>query len=289
MDRPIAIFPLIAQNHSSYTGLWGRKKGLYILGYGSYSDYLNIIYNNDVNSDVFNCLIKHIKTDFKGMTLYVTDLREGSKFDLYLKSMEAHVIRKGVAVEVKRRATLEEYKDCLSKSIKQNLRTARNRMERDNISYKIQILGRINEKSLIDSLVALHIERVKEKNRNLSNQKQLLLSSARILIRQYKEKHNNIIAKSMSTMDNSCLVIVYLNENVAGYLYGLIDHSTIRILQNCVKKDYMRYSPMFRGAYDFIVSTYEKEIITNVDFTRGDEPYKYFLGGEEVKLNSYML
>ncbi len=112
-------------------------------------------------------------------------------------------------------------------------------------------------------------------------------SYVRIKYRTNREKNNNIISESMKVMDNSCLVICYLNNDIAGYLYGLIDRDTIRIMQNCVKEDYKFYSPMFRGAYDFILMQYDNDDIKIVDFTRGNEQYKYNLGGVEIQLKSY--
>lgn len=43
-DNIVGILPLIIQKHSNKTKWFGRKKGIYILGHNSWSDYLNIVY-----------------------------------------------------------------------------------------------------------------------------------------------------------------------------------------------------------------------------------------------------
>ena len=93
----------------------------------------------------------------------------------------------------------------------------------------------------------------------------------------------------MQYMPNSCLIVVYLNSKVTGYLYGLRDGTIIRIMQNCFDEKYKFYSPMFRGTYDFILSCYETCDVTAIDFTRGNEEYKYKLGGIETKLYTYII
>ena len=92
-------------------------------------------------------------------------------------------------------------------------------------------------------------------------------------------------------MKNSVLVVVKLNNETVGYLYGLRDDKAIRIMQNCFKVQYAFYSPLFRGAYDFILNQIKnpQNGINQVDFTRGDEPYKIKLGGGQMPLHHYIL
>ena len=74
------------------------------------------------------------------------------------------------------------------------------------------------------------------------------------------------------------------------HTYGLIDNNSIRIMHNCVDLEYKFYSPMFRGSYDFVVRMlYEQSGTDIIDFTRGDEQYKYNLGGEEIQLFRFVV
>lgn len=282
----VVIFPIVVKKHSNKISKKGRRRGIYLLGSGSYSDYLNAIYKGTVEPDMFGSVLSQIRNDFIGYEIHMDDIRQDTQFLFYLIN-STNTFTENVAVQVTKRDTLDEYNKELSKSVRQNLRTAKNRMNRDGVSYELTVLERTDDKSLIDKLRDIHIERVLEKNMQDRNGFFLRLE---LKYRIYKETHNNIISNSMKSMEESRIVIVKLNGNISGYLYGLVDKRAIRILQNCVRSEYKFYSPMFCGAFDYIVQTlYEKDEIDIVDFTRGDEKYKYNLGGEEVKLYSFML
>ena len=285
----VALLPIIVQKHRNKTKWFGRNKGLYILGHSSYSDYLNIVYNDEANEECIKTLIESIKKDYSGWNFYVTDIREGTKFQKFLEEQGATCFNKDVAVQVEKRKTIEEYEKSLSKHVRQNLRTAKNRMDKTGIEYQLTINGKTEDELLINQLIDIHIGRMIEKNMVDTDILHKMSSIIRIKYRKRRELSNNIVAESMRRMEESCLVIVYLNGDIAGYLYGLKDKSTIRIMQNCVKDEYKFYSPLFRGAYDFILEEYENDLIQTIDFTRGNEQYKYNLGGVEVNLYSYSL
>ena len=95
----------------------------------------------------------------------------------------------------------------------------------------------------------------------------------------------------MLNMRDSFTLLVELNDKIVGYIYGIKDNNNVvRIMQNCVDEDYKYYSPMFRGIYDYIIESISKENgLKEIDFTRGDEEYKYKLGGRDTKLYDFEL
>ena len=100
---------------------------------------------------------------------------------------------------------------------------------------------------------------------------------------------DRLVFDSMKNMENSVWVIAIIDGQIAGYLYGLKDRRSIRIMHNCVDLQFGKYSPMFRGAFDFILQMYEGEKTDEVDLTRGTDSYKYQLGGTGSTLRSYLL
>jgi len=282
---PVCLVPLIINKHSVRIGNHGREKGIYLLGYKSYSDYLNIIYK-DITEDVIIKLLSKIQSFYAGYQMLFTDILANTLFGKVLVDQRIGDITESIAVEVVRREDLESYNSLLSKSVKQNLRTARNRMLRDGYKYSFEIFtGTLNEE-LINDLVGLHLRRMRTKNTDTTSISKKIESSIDIFLRARKEKINNVVRESMKCMKQSFCEVVYLNEKIAGFLYGLHDRKAIRIMQNCVNDNFRFYSPMFRGAYDYIVSTYNDNNVEIVDFTRGNEQYKYNLGGTEKRLIS---
>lgn len=282
----VGLLPMVIQKHTNITKWFGRKKGLYILGHNSWSDYLNLVYDEKIDSSCFAGIIDYLGSVYNGYTFYITDVREHTKFSDFLKNSGAELDKTNVAVQVEKMSTVEEYERSLSKHVRQNLRTARNRMDKAGIEYELKVLGMTDDEALINQLIEVHVGRMAEKNTVTTDLLHKISSYIRIKYRQRQEYKNNIVTESMKRMKESCLVIVYLNGDIAGYLYGLRDGGVIRIMQNCVKNEYKFYSPLFRGAYDFILEQYSDKSVSTVDFTRGDEQYKYSLGGSEINLIS---
>lgn len=282
------IVPVIIQKHGLSFKWLGRSKGIYFLGEGSYSDYMNLVYDEAKDGELKD-IINYIINDNKGLPWKFSFVRDGTRLNQILSKNNIPIIHQMVSVEVYLPESVEGYDKSLSKSTKQNLRTALNRMKRDKINYKLIVTrGRVNTK-LADELVPIHLNRVLDINTGSTEFINRISNwlKRRRLVRT--ETTNNIINNSMKSLSNSLLVISMLNDSIAGYLYGLADNQKIRILQNCFVDEYKFYSPMFRGAYDFLVREIEEHNIKCVDFTRGNEEYKYRLGGSEIKLLTYRL
>ncbi len=285
------IAPIIIQVIPTKTHWFGRDKGVYIIGNGSYSDYLSFIYSK-FSIDAFTMIINCIRKDFPKYPIYLTDIREDTSLAQYLKDEKCTITRTKKSVAIRNKVSMEEYLLTLSKQTKQNLRTARNRMNRDGVSYRFEIMGRIEDEQLINKLIDIHTSRIISKKEDKNKTRQTITTKIKAIILRYKEKHNNIIRESMRQMNESCIVVVYLSGRIAGYLYGLKERNTscIRIMQNCFNEEFKFYSPLFRGAYDFIIKEqYVDNRIEEIDFTRGDEEYKYRLGGEETLLYHFKI
>ena len=287
--KRLLIAPLIVQKHSLKLSWAGRKKGIYILGIGSYSDYLNLIYDC-YEEDVFILLRTALDADFNKIPLYINNLREDTKIQIELQDrFESY--DKIVSVYVDIPNNKEDYLSLLSKNTKQNLRTAFNRMEKDGLEYTLEYYsGQIDKLDVIDRLFMLHTARMKTKSNKYEGSGIHKLSGQLLMKnKSRKEKQYNIVRSSMQRMKNSLTVIVKCNGIIVGYLYGLTDHNTFRVMHNSFSEEYKFYSPMFRGSFDFILQEIEQQQfgLRQIDFTRGTEEYKYRLGGKELACFHY--
>jgi len=288
-ERYKMIVPLLVQERTTNVRGWiGRREGLYLLGQGSYSDYLNFIYS-ELSEEVISFFLQFIKKKYSRLVLYLYDMRENTTLCNYLISHYVN-ISEDVAISIKVVQKPEKFNEMISKHTRQNLRTALNRMNKDDMQYRWEQYGIINDEEMLNNLLLIHIKRMKTKNSSNKNLLYKLSAFIRTRLIIYREKHNNIVRNSMVTLENSCTVVVRLKGIIVGYIYGLIDKDgVIRIMQNCVDENYRFYSPMFRGIYDFILDCSIKDEIREIDFTRGDEEYKYKLGGVETKLYNFEL
>lgn len=281
------IVPLVAQKISFGFKWIGRKRGVYILGTDSYSDYLNIIYGENQEDHILDFIKEILKLK---MPLYLSRIREDTQTYRLLNENGIYPSTETVAVEVllDKFSSKEEYTKSLSKSTRQNLRTALNRMQKDNIRFHFEVIeGKLGEE-MVAELLPIHLARIMDINKRYKNCLNRISNYFRRKKLKKIELHNNVVTEAMVKMDNALTVVAYCNNEIGGYIFGFRENEKIRIIQNCIKDEYKFYSPMFRGIYDFICELIGSTI-NSVDFTRGGEEYKYKLGGVETKLYSYVL
>lgn len=284
-QKAVAILPVIIQKRNAKILWWGRKKGVYILGEGSWSDYLNFIYK-EPNMQAWELILNNLPRP-----IFLNSLRSNTEMCQFLDD-RGDMCGQHPSVFVPLMSDAAEYLASLSKSVRQNLRTAANRMNKGSLVYELRIEDGKLDASLANELVSMHYDRAKIKNQR--KHKKNLHWISRNLRNSYKEYQNrqyNIIYHSMISNVSGVTVIVYLNGVPAGYMYGVRDSDAVRIMHNCIKEEYRFYSPMFKGAYDFICEEINNKRynVTQIDFTRGNEDYKFQLGGEELPLNNYFI
>lgn len=287
-DTPLMLLPVIEYQFTTKTKWFGCQKGLYLMGEGSYSDYMNAIYRS-FRPEVFEALCRKLKKDFHGLPFCLSSVREDSQLSAYLTEKQVQREEETVSVSVKRRGSPEEYLASLSSKTRSNLRQALKRINRDGINYQVEIRGRIQDQQLLENMVAIHVKRMLVKNTKDSGWLHIMSSHVRKAYRKHRDLHNNIVAMSMQENEHSCVALIWMNGKLAGYEYGLREEHAIRLLQTCFDDEFRFYSPGFRGIYDFIVQCYEDESIREFDFLRGDEPYKFQLGGEQIMLYRYVI
>lgn len=286
--KPVMLFPAIVYTMTTKTKWFGSKKGVYLLGQGSYSDYMTPIYRS-FSAEAFEAICSAIRREFPGYPICLNSVRADSQLAAYLseKGVRREVFT--VALAVKRKASVEEYKASLTKKTRANLRKAMNRIERDGLDFQLEIRGPIHDQALLDQMVGIHVARILTKNTKHEGVLHVLSSYVRKAYRKYRDLNNNIIAMCMQENPHSVVILVRINGKLVGYQYGLREEHVLRLLQTCFDEEYKFYSPVFRAGYDFICQSYEDESLWEIDFTRGDEEFKYRLGGEELELYEFSL
>ena len=64
------------------------------------------------------------------------------------------------------------------------------------------------------------------------------------------------------------------------------DGQCIRVMTAGTDLDFARYSPGVLLMYNFILNAIEAGQIKEIDFTRGDEKYKFSLGGQQRTIHT---
>ena len=160
----------------------------------------------------------------------------------------------------------------LSKNARQNLRTANNRLAKDG-----KILAFNFDDVVTDKNSCLNIRESK-----------LAVKYAKVPIwRKYKYRLVNKVLfhfprfAPIQTFDGSKVMTAKDEEGLlrAFFSYGYdTEGRCVRIMSAGTDLEFARYSPGMLLMHTFIIKTIEDGLVHEIDFTRGDEKYKFTLG-----------
>lgn len=261
-------------------------KEIELLGADSFSDYVNLIYGNNVKESYFDYLFDFLHKYKTGYKLVWNCIYKNTLFGKYLKKKYCYNIReykKSIYIPSNNFANFEEYFLSLSKSTRQNFRTSCNRMKRDGLSFSFRLYGCLqNEhnslsKEVVKRLMKLNLIRTIEKN------SQQFSSKIKILKESFNLRFRNIVKDNIETNPSQWTLIAYLDNKEAGFLTGVFSNTKncIYVMMNKVLPEFEFYSPMMTAIIKFIEYNYSIGYTGIYDFGRGTESYKYKLGGQE--------
>ena len=161
--NPVMIFPAIIYTISMKTRWFGEKKGVYLMGQGTYADYMNVIFSR-FSPAAFEAIIAEIKKDFPGYRIILSSIRHDASLTKYLNGKNTPRKDFEVSLTVRRMESPEAYQASLSKNTRAHLRKDLNKMERDNIDYRIEVMGAVKDEKFLKEMVDLHVQRILIKN-----------------------------------------------------------------------------------------------------------------------------
>lgn len=255
----------------------------FILGSGTESDYLDFVYYKDIEQIDFDTLFDLIHKKYGDFSFVFERLKEDSKLFNYLKlKNDTKILSKKSCVELQINCSFESYMNSLAKKTRQNIRTAYNRLNKDELMFSFEFKKLIDiDDNTINSILKIYSERYKVKNRNISYRNKIKSFLT-------KKLSFDALNKALKMRLNMSVAIFYINYDVAAF--GLIMQSSNNIHlvpRVSINNDYSWYSPgvlMFVEWIKFLKITnqnFMKNLV--IDLTNGDEQYKYNLGG----INTY--
>lgn len=241
------------------------EKTVRLLGHGTNAGYLDYIYKE---SRYVEELHNYIKNKYVGYKFDYIFIKEKSPL---VKLMHVSETFNNYAIYLSK---YEEYFNSLSKSTRQNIRTAYNRMNTDNYIFSLEIYdgnSRIDEEQLI-KINELYHKRKADWNGGVATSEQMR--------KRYLKR--DVIFKGARKLDNPVIAVLNINNNIAAFFVGFSYTNGICIPRLAIDTDYGRYSPGM-----ILINEYLKKVsdIPNTGFTfdlcRGDEKYKSSLGGKK--------
>lgn len=268
---PALIAPLTIVKHN---WLHYNQKGVYLMGRNGWSDYLNFIYR-DFDGEAVEALFSDIKEKFGINDWFFEQLKESSALCSYIidrKTVLGDFKKVCVALELPE--SEDEYLACLSKSVRQNIRTARNRLAKDGKVLRFVLDDKDIDKQKLE---ALRAGRLGKKNYEPN-----IIKRCKSWMKELLKFHYPDYLPFYVDKESHVMVAYEGAEAKAFFNYGL-DKPRQNIVLMAVGTDesFARYSPGMLLMLEFIKEQISLKEMNVVDFTRGNEFYKYALGGKD--------
>ncbi len=279
-DKPCLIAPLFIIK-SRYKII--HKPEIHIADSSGWTDYRNFIYE-EFDIKAAEMLFEYLKNYVPNTPMYISCIKKDTHLYNYIEN-KMQIIREigGICVATRLPKTEVEYEHILSKSVRQNIRTANNRMLKDAINYTITY----DDKEVSrDRCVEIRNARAKKKAEKVG-----LIKSIKRLIKKtllsipfehYIPLQDDANSKVMTIKDGNTIMAFF------NYGYDSV-HKEIVVMAAGVSQQYEKYSPGMVLMYEFIKDQTKVGQIIKVDFTRGTERYKYYLGGKEHYISSLLI
>lgn len=175
----------------------------------------------------------------------------------------------------------------LSSSVRQNLRTAYNRMKRDGIEYELKIWMPQDSMPPQDRkrISNLYLERLlgKYKSRKAGN----------LFYKLYKTIYYNYIkhdSRSLRRLSNAFHAALFSQDECMCFMAGFADYKETRVVipRLAINDAYKFYSPGYLLICETMRWLAAHSTIREIDLSRGTERYKTDLGGELYHTCSYL-
>lgn len=252
---PVCIAPLVIDVTP--------KRCVRLLGHGTNAGYLDFIYKDSKYVEEMYRYICEYYCTYEQEFIFV---KESSP--LYSLMFSSEVFN-NYAIQIE---SFDDYFAGLSKSTRQNIRTAYNRMQKDGLTYEIRVFEG-GSSAIKDVLVELNEIYHKRKAMWLGGTTQFTPWMKTIVLKR------DIINKSARKDPNTKTVCLYINDKPVAYFIGLTYGNGICVPRLAIDTEYGRYSPGIILIMEYLK---QENIGTGYvfDLCRGDEKYKSSLKGE---------
>ena len=284
---PVMIAPFQICMHGFGYQQYGVRRGCYFIGRMGYTDYLNFIYS-DFSEEACGALLNYVVEKYHQKTFIFEQIPEQTSAHQYVVKIYHPSIRAISCAALFLPKTFEEYKKLLSKSRRQNIRTALNRARKDQVELTHYMYLDENIE-LKKSIKQLGEEGKKRKNQSSRQQMTLpgyIYSSCSSIIRKFFAAKQDVLFEAKETF---CFCVKH-GERMVGFYWGVRNDVVGEwyVILAGFDENYARYTPCISHLYLYLQESYEKAScpFRILDFTRGGEAYKKSVGCTEKKVNT---
>lgn len=172
-----------------------------------------------------------------------------------------------VKIEIK--DTYEQYYNSLSKSVRQNFRTANNRLLKSSKQFSFKRLkGKDISGNILHQILYLYLRRRRSYKKNIP----------RLDIIFYKYFDLGFI--SLNELEFSEVFLIYIDDRLAAFMLCLVKDEEILVPRLAIDDSFSFYSPGILLVISAINELSGEGKIKSLDLMQGVENYKFQMGGK---------
>lgn len=207
-----------------------------------------------------------LAASLSGHQLALQRIPAGSPFGAALAAAGCTLKRETNCCRITVDSNFDEWFKSLSRSVRQNIRTAFNRLERDGVAYEL-LVG--NTPQLAKMALDLYCNR----------QKETYLSGCRLKksLKAGQIRHSNSVTAALSSSDEATHVVLMAGGKVAACMSCLIggaDGNVYAVPRLAINTDFRFYSPGYVMIHEFLRRATASGRSVTLDLGRGLEKYK---------------
>lgn len=274
------IFEILDDNHDTVMiiPLYGHGSRHYLIGDLLLTDHLDFIYRHDINPAEFAQALALLQTELGETKLILNKISERSRLNDYLAD-NYPLVDKETCVNIHFGSDYEAYVKSLSKNMRRHIRNMYNRLRRFEVNWEIEVImnAPVDNKTKTEML-GVYSNRAVDKN-----------GKKRPLPVRLGHHYTNPITISTARMENNFNSILRIDGEIAAFSNGYVTNDKTRVImpRGAIDSEYSQFSPGLLLDLETIKWLIQNTGITNLDLSRGDEGYKYSLGGQEHYNYSY--
>lgn len=205
-------------------------------------------------------------------------IAENSYIYQYAKKTNVESFHEIANVEIDILSDYDTYNASLSKNTRQNIRTAYNRLAKDEICLRFEFIqGKMDRKRLNKTMDIY--------NNRHSDRYGLKVS----FLKKWYLKYFDFVTVFCKKSEKTCNALLYFNDEMVAFFTGLRENDKIIIPRLSIVGEYGRYSPGIILINETIKELHKQGEIQFLDLSKGEEKYKYTMGGNKYNTYSFVL
>jgi len=246
-----------------------RRGKRYIAGDWSPTGHLDFIYGQDIADGDLQEIVTQLKKTVG--SLRINKLPEDSRLAQLLARTYQPADKPQICVNIPFGEDYEAYFACLSKSVRQNNRTAKNRLAREGKTFRVEtFVGGGECKAYTKEAYRIYTDRSNQRDHHNMKAYEVFI-----------KEHFQAVSLSLEKNRNRMWSFLFVDDKMAGFMGGFTTEDGTRVVipRLAINGEFSLYCPGNLLIAETVRNLMETTKIRNLDLSRGDETYKYSMGG----------